>query len=156
MGLGIGRYLLLLLFLLGGLLFCASLWQPELEVHPCQWAVRVPLQAPLLDVRLHLGPPLYHLFCLLLQLLLARHILSPYVDIVYRSLGGATVAGTIRDLDGNAISDFDGEAQIVVLDSDIHRSLRPGTPGSYYHLPGARIFSGEGQPGGPAAAVTPQ
>jgi hypothetical protein len=56
--------------------------------------------------------------------------------------GGAVVRGRVTDLEGSPISGFSGQAEVLVLDSDIHRSPRAGSSAEDYWLPGARIFSG--------------
>lgn len=56
--------------------------------------------------------------------------------------GAATLRGRVLDEQGLPLVGFEGTADIVVLDSDIHRSPVPSIPARDYELPGARIFSG--------------
>jgi hypothetical protein len=55
--------------------------------------------------------------------------------------GGALLGGRVVDGLGNQVTDFTGEADLIVFDSDIHRVPVPEMPSRNYWLPGARIFS---------------
>ncbi len=54
----------------------------------------------------------------------------------------ALLRGRVIDTAGDFQADFAGQAEVWVLDSDIHRSPLDGMPSHDYELPGARIFSG--------------
>lgn len=66
---------------------------------------------------------------------------SSETDVLVRG-APASVRGRIVDGDGLLVSEFDGDAQIWVLDSDIFRHPVGSSTVSDYYLPGARIFSG--------------
>ena len=55
---------------------------------------------------------------------------------------GALLRGRILDAAGVPEPRFSGEAEVLVLDSDILRSPSPDIPSYDYQLPGARVFSG--------------
>ena len=55
----------------------------------------------------------------------------------------ATLRGEVLMGDGAPVAGFDGWAQLLVLDSDIHREPLPGSPLYDYELPGARIYAGQ-------------
>ncbi|MCK4413929.1 MAG: hypothetical protein KAY32_10310 [Candidatus Eisenbacteria sp.] len=59
--------------------------------------------------------------------------------------GGATLEGEVVDANGQRLTSYTGRAEVLVRDSDIHRTPLPGASDRDYLLPGARIFSGEAE-----------